>query len=187
MVSPPQANPHPRDVLQSFRFEVTLTDSPGGASSASAAPGAPGASAGSAPNVNTLGNGSFQECSGLELEADVREYLEGGRNDGVIRRVGRVKLQPLVLKRGMFAKSPGQQVDSALWKWLQDMVSGEVPVRRINGTVQVYASRLDDPLATWQFVRGLPSKITGPALNARSGEIAIEELHIVHEGLRLVP
>src|SRR6202022_421369 len=87
VVSPPQANPHPRDVLQSFRFEVTLTDSPGGPSSASA---------GSGQNGSTLGNGSFQECSGLELEADVRDYLEGGRNDGVIRRVGRVKLQPLV-------------------------------------------------------------------------------------------
>ena len=37
------------------------------------------------------------------------------------------------------------------------------------------------------FDRGLPSKVTGPALNAKTGEIAIEELHIVHEGLRLVP
>jgi phage tail-like protein len=167
----PQAVPHPRDVLQSFRFEVTLTDSPGGASGG-----------------RTLGNGSFQECSGLELEADVRESLEGGRNDGVIRRVGRVKLQPLVLKRGMFARSAGQRVDSALWEWLQDMVLGEKPARRVNGTVQVYASRgQEPPLAIWQFVRGLPSKIIGPALNARSGEIAIEELHIVHEGLRLVP
>lgn len=174
--------PHPRDVLQSFRFEVTLTDSPVAASGAPAAPGR------STPGGRTLGNGSFQECSGLELEADVREYLEGGRNDGVIRRVGRVKLQPLVLKRGMFAKSPGQRVDPDLWHWLQDMVSGVRPVRRINGTVQVYASRQgEDPLAIWQFVRGLPSKITGPALNARSGEIAIEELHIVHEGLSLVP
>jgi phage tail-like protein len=137
-------------------------------------------------NGSTLGNGSFQECSGLELEADVREYLEGGRNNGVIRRVGRVKLKPIVFKRGMFAKSPGQQVDSALWEWLQDMVSG-ASVRRIDGTVHVFASRPGDPLATWRFVRGLPSMITGPALNARSGEIAIEELHIMHEGLRLVP
>lgn len=176
MPSSPQAHPHPRDVLQSFRFEVTLTDSPGGTAGRST------------PETRTLGNGSFQECSGLELEADVREYLEGGRNDGVIRRVGRVKLQPLVLKRGMFAKSAGQRVDPDLWQWLQDMVSGVRPARRINGTVQVYASRQEgSPLATWQFVRGLPSKITGPALNARSGEIAIEELHIVHEGLRLVP
>jgi phage tail-like protein len=174
--SPPQANPHPRDVLQSFRFEVTLTDSPG----------SPGAG-GPVQNGSTLGNGSFQECSGLDLEADVREYLEGGRNDGVVRRVGRVKLQPIVLKRGMFARSTGQPVDSTLWEWLQDMVRGEAPARRIDGTVHVNASRADDVLATWRFVRGLPLKIVGPTLNARSGEIAVEELHIVHEGLRLVP
>ncbi|MQY12616.1 hypothetical protein SRB5_27520 [Streptomyces sp. RB5] len=170
MVSPPQANPQPRDVLQTFRFEVTLTDSPGGDSGA-----------------GTLGTGSFQECTGLDLQADVREYLEGGRNDGVIRRVGRVKLQPLVLKRGMFARSPGEQVDPALWVWLQDMVRGDAPARRVNGTVHVYGSRREPPLATWRFVRGLPARIAGPALNARTGEIAVEELHIVHEGLRLVP
>ena len=35
----------------------------------------------------------------------MREYLEGGRNDGVVRRVGRVKLVPIVLKRGMFVVS----------------------------------------------------------------------------------
>jgi phage tail-like protein len=169
VVSSPQANPHPRDVLQSFRFEVTLTDSPGGGRSG-----------------GTLGNGSFQECIGLDLEADVREYLEGGRNDGVVRRVGRVKLQPLILKRGMFAKGPGGQVDPALWQWLQDMVAGERPARRIDGTVQVCASRPDEPLATWRFVRGLPSKISGPVLDARSGQIAIEELRIDHEGLGLV-
>jgi phage tail-like protein len=42
-------------------------------------------------------------------------------------------------------------------------------------------------VARWAFVRGLPAKVTGPQLNARTGEIAIEELHILHEGLRLVP
>lgn len=186
MVRPPQSDLHPRDVLQSFRFEVTLTDSPHSIPPASPALPASPASDRSGQNNGTLGNGSFQECSGLELEADIREYLEGGRNDGVIRRVGRVKLQPLVLKRGMFAKSSGGPVDSALWDWLQDMVRGEKPARRINGTVHVYASREEQPLATWRFVHGLPSKIVGPALNARSGEIAIEELHIVHEGLALV-
>ena len=40
-------------------------------------------------------------------------------------------------------------------------------------------------MARWVFDRGLPSKVTGPSLNAKTGEIAIEELHIVHEGLRL--
>jgi phage tail-like protein len=166
------AIPDPRDVLQSFRFLVTLTTSPG------AGPGSGGAQ---------LADGAFQECGGLELEADVREYLEGGRNDGVIRRVGRVKLQPLVLKRGMFSAAPGQPVNAELWAWLQDMVAGR-SVRRIDGTISVNAARnQENPLATWRFERGLPSRINGPALNARSGEIAIEEIHIVHEGLRLVP
>ena len=36
------------------------------------------------------------------------------------------------------------------------------------------------------FERGLPAKIKGPELNAKTGEIAIEELTIAHEGLRLL-
>jgi phage tail-like protein len=41
-------------------------------------------------------------------------------------------------------------------------------------------------LATWTFDRGLPQKIAGPQFNAKTGEVAIEELTIVHEGLRLL-
>jgi len=33
---------------------------------------------------------------------DVQDYLEGGRNDGIIRRAGRAKYTNIVLKRGMF-------------------------------------------------------------------------------------
>ena len=40
-------------------------------------------------------------------------------------------------------------------------------------------------VARWIFDRGLPIKVAGPTLNAKTGEIAIEELHIAHEGLRL--
>jgi phage tail-like protein len=40
-------------------------------------------------------------------------------------------------------------------------------------------------VARWTFLRALPSKVSGPSLNAKTGEIAIEELHLVHEGLRL--
>jgi hypothetical protein len=31
----------------------------------------------------------------------------------------------------------------------------------------------------------LPVKVSGPSLNAKTGEVAIEELDIAHEGLRL--
>lgn len=136
-----------------------------------------------------LGDGSFQECTGLEVELDVQELQEGGRNDGVIRCIGRAKYQPLVLKRGMLSpaqSTPPNQVSPTveLWQWLQDVASGR-NVRRYDGIVEVLDATGHKTVATWTFVRGLPAKVSGPQLNARTGEIAIEELHIAHEGLRL--
>jgi hypothetical protein len=187
------------ELIQTFRFTVTLT------AAKSPLPA----------KVPTLGIGAFAECSGLELEADVQEYLEGGRNGGVVRRVGRVKLSPLVLKRGMFIPAPSTpgnppagpgpggsgpagpgpggsasggsgtgKADSALWDWLTGMVSGQLPIPRYNGLIQVWSPNGRREVARWTFWRGLPNKVSGPALNAKTGEVAVEELHIVHEGLR---
>jgi phage tail-like protein len=128
-------------------------------------------------------DGAFQECTGLEVDVDVQELLEGGRNDGVIRRVGRAKYQNIVLKRGMFHDE--SRVDAELWDWVQGVVSGTRPITRYDGLVEVMS--VDDTVvARWAFERGIPAKITGPQLNAKTGEIAIEELHIAHEGLQLV-
>jgi phage tail-like protein len=114
----------------------------------------------------------------------VQEYQEGGRNDGIIRRVGRARYQNIVLKRGMFRNSSGV-LNRALWSWIQGVVKGERPVKRYDGLIQVMDVG-DEVVATWSFDRGLPARIRGPELNAKTGEIAIEELHIAHEGLRLV-
>lgn len=148
-------------LLRSFRFEVTLLSEDGDA----------------------LGDGAFQECTGLEVEMDVQELQEGGRNDGVIRRIGRAKFHPIVLKRGMLYADPGGPVDGSMWNWFQDIVSGW-QVKRYGGIVRVMSVR-DVVAARWTFDRGLPQKIVGPQLNARTGEVAIEELHIAHEGLRM--
>jgi phage tail-like protein len=155
------------ELVQAFRFEVTLTQV--------------GAGAPSTP----LGTGAFSECSGLELEADIKEYLEGGHNDGVVRRVGRVKLQPLILKRGMFVPSPGGYADTSFWDWLMATVAGTLPILRCDGHVRVSDPADRRKVAHWSFQRGLPAKVSGPSLNGKTGEIAVEELHIVHEGLRL--
>ena len=154
-------------LVRAFRFGVTLLRTPG---------------TGSPNSPQRLGDGAFQECSGLELEQDVQEYLEGGHNDGIVRRVGRVKYPHLILKRGMFFTN--NRLNRELWLWLQNVVSGVRPVARYNGTVNVYRAGLT-PVARWEFVRGLPLRIKGPELNAKTGEVAIEELHIAHEGLRL--
>jgi len=131
-----------------------------------------------------LGDGGFQECTGLDIEMDVQELVEGGRNDGTVRLTGRGKFSPLVLKRGMLCPASGP-ADSALWAWLQGVLEGVRPVARYDGVIEVLSSDRERTLATWVFDRALPSKIAGPHLNAKTGEIAIEELTLQHEGLRL--
>ena len=150
-------------LLRAFRFHVELKDVASGA---------------------VFGDGAFQECSGLEIEQDVQEYLEGGLNDEIIKRVGRAKFAPLVLKRGMLFSQQGQ-IDGRLWRWIQDVVGGVRPVMRLGGTVQVMSVG-DEVVARWEFWKGLPARLRGPELNAKTGEIAIEELHIAHQGLRLL-
>jgi phage tail-like protein len=158
-----------RPLARTFRFRVTLSKS------------VPG----TALMPDSLGDGGFQECSGLEIEMDVQEYVEGGRNNGTVRRVGRGKYTNIVLKRGMFFDDGGR-VNRDLWRWLQGVLEGLRPVARYNGLIEVLSGDATDTVkATWGFARGLPAKVTGPTLNARTGEIAIEELHIAHEGLQL--
>jgi phage tail-like protein len=202
--------PVPPELVQTYRFQVRLTRSAPGSTLAAPpdlalaeslrfternkrvpprrppAPRPP-ADPGRQPDKDQLGNGAFQECSGLDLEAEPKDYTEGGRNDGVIRRVGRVKLVPIVLKRGMFIASAGGYADTRLWDWLRGMVEGTLPLPRYDGHVEVYNSARNRPriVAQWSFDRGLPSKVSGASLNAKTGEIAVEELHILHEGLRL--
>jgi phage tail-like protein len=166
--------PQPEPLMRAFRFRVLLRRAPQAVSGAPAPAGAPAGEA--------LGDGGFQECSGLDIEMDVQEYQEGGRNDGTIRRVGRGKYSNIVLKRGMFYG--GGQVNRELWSWISSVLSGERPVRRYNGTIEVMGVA-EQVVAVWTFERGLPAKIRGPELNAKTGEIAIEELTIAHEGLRL--
>src|ERR671926_360986 len=108
-----------RRLAGNFNFEVSLRMSP------SAAEGDPTTAADAGQNTTgaLLCDGGFQECSGLDIEMDVAELIEGGRNDGIIRRVGRGKYTPIVLKRGMFY-GEDNRVNAALWKWMQGILEG---------------------------------------------------------------
>ncbi len=180
-------------LLPAFRFEVKLLRAP---DIIAGSQHLPGAGAGYTPpsGDTVLGGrtsaewrGAFQECGGLEIEMDIQEYQEGGRNNGTVRRVGRAKYQPIVLKRGMFYSTEGEgRVNTELWHWMQRIINGERPVARHDGIVYVMSAE-GEVRASWMFDRGLPAKIRGPELNAKTGEIAIEELSIAHEGLRLLP
>lgn len=171
-------------LLSNFQFRISLVKSAQIEAGSTTGVNADLAAPPEASSDDTLGNGGFQECSGLEVSMDVQEYKEGGRNDGLIQRVGRAKYTNLVLKRGMFY-GEDKQVQRELWRWIQQVVSGKRPVPRYDGIIEVQ-SRAGETVATWVFERGLPAKIAGPQLNGKTGDIAIEELHIAHQGLRLL-
>ena len=169
-------------LMNNFNYEITLVRSAAIESGSNLRP------ISVATGKDVIGDGGFQECSGLEIEMDVKQLQEGGRNDGVIQRVGRAKYQNLVLKRGMFYNK-SDQLSSELWEWVQNVLTGVRPVPRYDGLIKVFSHKKNGKaqiVASWEFERALPAKITGPQLNAKSGDVAMEELHLAHEGLRMV-
>src|SRR5262249_28423878 len=125
-----------------------------------------------------LCDGGFAECSGLELDTEIKDILVGGGNAEGVRRIRRAKLQPIRLKRGPLVADTTGYADTRLWDWLQNIVAGQVPMPRYDGSIEVRDPSGTRVVAHWTFARGLPRKVTGPVLNAKTGEIAVEELHI---------
>jgi phage tail-like protein len=121
--------------------------------------------------------GGFSECSGLEMSLDVEEYREGGRNGEVLQFPTRVRWSKITLKKGIGA-------GTALWDWHYGFVTGNG--KRRDGLV-VLMNDLHLPSHIWYFRRGLPTRYTGPSLNAAQTSVAIEAVEITHEGIYQVP
>jgi phage tail-like protein len=117
--------------------------------------------------------GGFSECSGLQVETEITEYREGGRNDYLHRFAGPTKYPPLTLKHGL------TQIDG-LWGWHQDVAQGQIARR--NGTIYLLDKKRI-PVMWWDFKEAFPVKWTGPDLRADSGNVAIESVELTHRGL----
>lgn len=115
----------------------------------------------------------FSECTGLEMAIEVHEYNQGGGNDGTLKFPTRAKPSTLVLKRGL-------TTDETLWEWFYSYVQGYG--RRRDGTISINDAT-QNQLTVWGFRRGIPSKYSGPQMNASHSAVAIESLEIAHEGL----
>jgi len=118
----------------------------------------------------------FSECTGLEMSLEVQEYNQGGGNDAVLKFPTRIKPATLVLKRGL-------TTDSSLWEWFYSFVQGYG--KRRDGMVAVHDAEHSE-VTVWGFRRGIPTKYSGPQLNASQSQVAIETLEIVHEGIYMM-
>jgi phage tail-like protein len=118
----------------------------------------------------------FAECDGLEASMGIRTLHEGGVNDGVVHSAGPVSYGQVVLRRGM-TDSPD------LWAWFEAVQAD--PGLRADAHVAILAADCVTERARFTLERCLPAHVRGPALDARRGLIAIEELGLAYERLVL--
>lgn len=125
---------------------------------------------------NPLVGAAFSECDGLEMSMEVKTIREGGFNDRQIRLSGPVTFSQLTLKRGM-------TTDFSLWTWFTDSIAD--PRLRVDAEVVMLAEDGIRERARFVLRRCLPTKMKAPALNAKEGQVAIEELQIAYETLEV--
>lgn len=120
--------------------------------------------------------GAFAECTGLEATMEPMVIKEGGRNYGTVQRPGRVTFGTVVLKRGVTR-------NRTLWQRFYQFVNGAYS-KRMEVTVTMFDAAGTATMA-WVLADAQPVKFKAADFNAKSADIAIEELHLVHNGLRL--
>ena len=128
-------------------------------------------------DANRLCSAAFSDCDGLEMTMEVKTIKEGGANGRVVRLTGQVAYGQLTLKRGMTANAD-------LWDWFAAVVAD--PSVRASAEVAILAP---DGSERARFVldRCVPVKLKAPALNAKDGAVAIEELQLAYESLSRKP
>lgn len=122
--------------------------------------------------ANPLCDAAFAECDGLEMTMEPKTWREGGNNQAQIHLVGPVSYGHLTLKRGMTANLD-------LWKWFALSTGNEHRSLRASGVV-LMSDAAQRPCLRYTLDDCLPLKIKSPALNARDGVIAVEEMQLVY-------
>lgn len=125
---------------------------------------------------NPICSAAFAECSGLEMTMQPHTVKEGGANQQTAHFKTMVEFGQLTLNRGM---TPNQH----LWLWFTAAATPGINARA-DGTVTVFNPDGSTALI-FKLYDCLPVSLRGPSLNARSGEIAIEEMQLTYAQLKL--
>jgi phage tail-like protein len=119
---------------------------------------------------------AFSECDGLDMTMEVKTIREGGNSSTQYRLAGPVTYGQLSLKRGMTGTFD-------LWDWFNATLNNAK--LRADAEVVMFAADGHTERARFILTRCLPVKVKAPSLNAKDGMIAIEELQLAYETMRL--
>ena len=120
---------------------------------------------------------SFQEVSGLDIEAQAIEYRHGDSPSfSSIKMPGLKKFSDVTMKKGVMKS------DNKFWDWFNEIKMNTI--KRIPVTI----SLLDEegsPTMVWTLANAFPLKISGTDLKSTGNEVAVETIVIAHEGLTI--
>lgn len=118
---------------------------------------------------------SFQEVSGLDIEAQPIEYRHGDSPEfSTIKMPGIKKSGNITMKKGVFKS------DNKFWDWFNEIKMNTI--KRKTVTIKL----LDEagaPTMTWTLKNAWPTKITGTDMKSDGNEVAVESIEIAHEGI----
>jgi len=121
--------------------------------------------------------GQFQEVSGLDAQAQPMGDRHSDSEDfSKIKMPGLNKNNNITMKRGVFKN------DSTFRDWFSDIKSD---TRRRRTVVISLLDPTGAAICIWNLQNAWLVKITGPALNAKGNDVAIESIEIAHEGLTI--
>jgi phage tail-like protein len=127
--------------------------------------------------IDGITRAGFTEVSGLTTDTDAIDYREGADPRRSVKKIpGLCKYVNIVLKRG-YTK------DESLWEWRKKLINGETE-RRSADIILLDEAR--NEVLRWRVLEAWISKWESGPFNAKTNDVAIETVELVHEGLELV-
>lgn len=115
---------------------------------------------------------SFSECSGMGVTINKEVFSEGGVNEQQRVILGQPKFSDIILKRGITD-------DMAFWEWVS-----QTKIQRRNVNILLF-NQAGETMQCWTLIAAVPVGWKAPALQASGSTVAIEELTLAYEGIKI--
>jgi phage tail-like protein len=122
---------------------------------------------------------SFTECGGLSVQIKKNVYFEGGVNDQQRIYLGHAEFADVTLKRGITDHF-------GFLNWITRIFnenSGNEQLRR-NVNILLF-NQAGETMMSWTLIGAIPITWKTPALQGDGNAVAIEELTLAYEGLKV--
>ncbi len=127
----------------------------------------------------TSADAGFQEISALGMEVAVAEYRYGNFPENhTLKVTGLSKSADVTLKRGVMGTA-------AVYQWFDNIRSGQNEMRTVRIELLSEEGKPNEAVQTWILENARVVKFTTGPLNAKSNDIAIEELTLTFERMKM--